>query len=163
MYDHNNRRPRGFGFVTFSTEQSVDDVFRNGAIHVIHEKQVEVKRAVPRDQMPMKARYPVPSYMPGAPGRGFIGGRGLMYNYPQAGMSPGMAPGYERYGPGFPGRVLPLQRMPGAHFATARDYALAQSGYGDLRGGVLNPQPGYSGGFGEMGRHGYEHALMDSS
>lgn len=51
MYDHENKRPRGFGFITFATEDSVDAVFEKGSLHTLQEKQVEVKSAVPRDQM----------------------------------------------------------------------------------------------------------------
>ena len=52
MYDHDNKRPRGFGFVTFTSEESVDRVFLGGALQTIHDKPIEIKRAVPRDQMP---------------------------------------------------------------------------------------------------------------
>lgn len=56
MYDHENKRPRGFGFITFAEEESVDKVFAKGTIQTIHEKQIEVKRAVPRDAMPPSPR-----------------------------------------------------------------------------------------------------------
>ncbi len=52
MYDHDNRRPRGFGFVTFCDEQSIDGVFSSGSMQTLHDKPIEIKRAVPRDQMP---------------------------------------------------------------------------------------------------------------
>lgn len=32
MYDHDNKRPRGFGFITFAEEESVDNVFSHGAM-----------------------------------------------------------------------------------------------------------------------------------
>lgn len=65
MYDHETRRPRGFGFVTFAVEESVDNVLRQGAFQYIHEKEVEIKpaasvtsrRAVPRDVMPRASMY----------------------------------------------------------------------------------------------------------
>lgn len=56
MYDHENKRPRGFGFITFADEDAVDKVFTLGTVQVIHEKQIEIKRAVPRDSMPSSPR-----------------------------------------------------------------------------------------------------------
>ncbi|KAM6565074.1 hypothetical protein CsatB_025072 [Cannabis sativa] len=51
MYDQNTQRPRGFGFITFDTEDAVDRVlFKN--FHEINGKQVEVKRALPKDANP---------------------------------------------------------------------------------------------------------------
>lgn len=32
MLDHENRRPRGFGFVTFANEETVDDVLNAGPL-----------------------------------------------------------------------------------------------------------------------------------
>ena len=52
MYDHDNRRPRGFGFVTFCDEGAIDGVFSSGIMQTLHDKPIEIKRAVPRDQMP---------------------------------------------------------------------------------------------------------------
>lgn len=60
MYDHDNKRPRGFGFITFVGEESVDKVFAQGAMQSIHDKQIEIKPAVPRDQMPPARRAGVP-------------------------------------------------------------------------------------------------------
>jgi hypothetical protein len=51
MYDHENRRPRGFGFITFAEEEAVEKVFQLGTIQVINEKQIEIKRAVPRESI----------------------------------------------------------------------------------------------------------------
>jgi len=50
-YDHDNKRPRGFGFVTFITEEGVDAVFTEGSLQTLHDKPIEIKRAVPRDQI----------------------------------------------------------------------------------------------------------------
>jgi hypothetical protein len=49
MVDHEHRRSRGFGFVTFREEGSVDACLARGALQSLHEKSVEVKRAVPRE------------------------------------------------------------------------------------------------------------------
>ncbi|KAJ4913270.1 RNA-binding (RRM/RBD/RNP motifs) family protein [Raphanus sativus] len=49
MYDHNTQRPRGFGFITFDSEESVDMVLHK-TFHEVNGKMVEVKRAVPREQ-----------------------------------------------------------------------------------------------------------------
>jgi len=48
MRDGETRRSRGFGFVTFATEDQVDIVMSNRP-HVINAKQVDPKRAVPRE------------------------------------------------------------------------------------------------------------------
>ena len=50
-YDHDNKRPRGFGFVTFVSEDGVDAVFTGGSLQTLHDKPIEIKRAVPRDQI----------------------------------------------------------------------------------------------------------------
>jgi hypothetical protein len=87
MYDHENKRPRGFGFITFTEEEAVDKVFAQGNMQAIHEKQIEVKRAVPRDSMPPSPRvmyrtppsgayYDMRSPYGGRPPPGFREGRG---------------------------------------------------------------------------------------
>lgn len=44
-------RPRGFGFVTFASEDSVERCLAQGHLQLLQDKQIEVKRAVPKDQM----------------------------------------------------------------------------------------------------------------
>jgi hypothetical protein len=110
MYDHDNKRPRGFGFITFAAEESVDKVFAHGAMQNIHDKQIEIKPAVPRDQMPPQARRGPPFYPPG---------RGGMVGPPgPAGFAPGRVP------PPF------AFRQPGSLAAAA-----AAGTYGGPRGG----------------------------
>jgi len=58
MYDHENKRPRGFGFVTFQDDDAVTKVFSNGVMQTLHDKKIEIKHAVPRDQMAV-TRSPV--------------------------------------------------------------------------------------------------------
>ncbi|XP_010532688.1 PREDICTED: heterogeneous nuclear ribonucleoprotein 1 [Tarenaya hassleriana] len=65
MYDQNTNRPRGFGFVSFESEDSVDRVLHK-TFHDLNGKQVEVKRALPKDAIP------------GGPGRS-MGGSGNSY------------------------------------------------------------------------------------
>jgi hypothetical protein len=113
MYDHDNKRPRGFGFITFADEESVDKVFSHGAMQNIHDKQIEIKPAVPRDQMPPQARRG-PPFFPAGRGAGGLPGMGGM----------GVA--------GFGGRVPPFgfPRQPGGLTAAAGTY-----GGGGARGG----------------------------
>mmetsp|Transcript_7337 Transcript_7337/g.12544 ORF Transcript_7337/g.12544 Transcript_7337/m.12544 type:complete len:354 (+) Transcript_7337:65-1126(+) len=46
MYDRDTRRPRGFGFITFENESSVDAVMKKQ--HTLGDKTVEIKRAEPK-------------------------------------------------------------------------------------------------------------------
>ncbi|CAA2995709.1 heterogeneous nuclear ribonucleo 1-like [Olea europaea subsp. europaea] len=48
MYDHNTQRPRGFGFITYDSEDAVDMVLHK-TFHELNGKMVEVKRAVPKE------------------------------------------------------------------------------------------------------------------
>jgi hypothetical protein len=51
MMDHHSKRSRGFGFVTFTQVSSVEHVMHTDSRPVIFGKAVEVKRAVPREQL----------------------------------------------------------------------------------------------------------------
>uniref|UniRef100_A0A1D1XS46 DAZ-associated protein 1 n=1 Tax=Anthurium amnicola TaxID=1678845 RepID=A0A1D1XS46_9ARAE len=51
MYDHNTQRPRGFGFITYDSEDAVDRVLVK-TFHELNGKMVEVKRAVPKELSP---------------------------------------------------------------------------------------------------------------
>lgn len=48
MYDQNTKRPRGFGFISFESEDAVDRVLHK-VFHELNGKIVEVKRALPKD------------------------------------------------------------------------------------------------------------------
>lgn len=48
MYDQSTQRPRGFGFISFDTEDAVDKVLHK-TFHELNGKLVEVKRAQPKD------------------------------------------------------------------------------------------------------------------
>lgn len=48
MHDNITHRPRGFGFITFDSEDAVEDVMQM-SFHELSGKYVEVKRAVPKE------------------------------------------------------------------------------------------------------------------
>ncbi|KAI4303965.1 hypothetical protein MLD38_039541 [Melastoma candidum] len=51
MYDQATQRPRGFGFISFDSEEAVDRVLHK-SFHDMSGKKVEVKRALPKDANP---------------------------------------------------------------------------------------------------------------
>ncbi|XP_057850488.1 heterogeneous nuclear ribonucleoprotein 1 [Cryptomeria japonica] len=51
MQDHSTGRSRGFGFVTFDSEQTVEDILTQGKTHEFDGKQVEIKKAEPKNAM----------------------------------------------------------------------------------------------------------------
>ncbi|KAK4762265.1 hypothetical protein SAY87_030149 [Trapa incisa] len=61
MYDPNTKRPRGFGFITYDSEETVDKVLLN-TFHELNGKLVEVKRAVPKELSPGPSRSPQGGY-----------------------------------------------------------------------------------------------------
>ncbi|KAI8537355.1 hypothetical protein RHMOL_Rhmol09G0017500 [Rhododendron molle] len=61
MYDHNTRRPRGFGFITYDSEDAVDKVLLK-TFHELNGKLVEVKRAVPKEMSPGPTQSPLGGY-----------------------------------------------------------------------------------------------------
>lgn len=61
MYDHNTQRPRGFGFITYDSEEAVDRVLHK-TFHELNGKMVEVKRAVPKELSPGPTRSPLVGY-----------------------------------------------------------------------------------------------------
>ncbi|XP_041024681.1 heterogeneous nuclear ribonucleoprotein 1-like [Juglans microcarpa x Juglans regia] len=87
MYDHNTQRPRGFGFITYDSEEAVEKVLYK-TFHELNGKLVEVKRAVPKELSP-------------GPSRGQMGGynyglsrvRSLLNGYAQ-GYNPSSVGGY---------------------------------------------------------------------
>ncbi|XP_061339837.1 heterogeneous nuclear ribonucleoprotein 1-like [Gastrolobium bilobum] len=61
MYDHNTLRPRGFGFITYDSEEAVEKVLHK-KFHELNAKMVEVKRAVPKELSPGPSRGQLAGY-----------------------------------------------------------------------------------------------------
>ncbi|GAB4846045.1 hypothetical protein Ancab_025044 [Ancistrocladus abbreviatus] len=95
MYDHNTQRPRGFGFITYDSEDAVDRVLHK-TFHELNGKMVEVKRAVPKELSPGPSRSPLLGYSLNR-GSNFISSYGQGYNLSSVG-------GYGRFNPVSSGR-----------------------------------------------------------
>lgn len=61
MHDHNTNRPRGFGFITYDSEEGVEKVLYK-TFHELNGKMVEVKRAVPKELSPGPSRGQLGGY-----------------------------------------------------------------------------------------------------
>ncbi|KAJ3690088.1 hypothetical protein LUZ61_019252 [Rhynchospora tenuis] len=139
MIDQNTGRPRGFGFVTFDTEEAVDRVLHKN-FHDLNGKSVEVKRALPRESNSNN------SGGGGGAGRsmgGSGGGGGLYQGSGNTGSNMG---GYDTRGDG--NRYMQAQQGGGA-----AGYASYGSGYGTTGYGYggANAGSGYAGyGYGGM-------------
>ncbi|KAL9659743.1 hypothetical protein QQ045_024552 [Rhodiola kirilowii] len=79
MYDHNTQRPRGFGFVTYDSEEAVDEVLTK-TFHELNGKMVEVKRAVPKELSPAASRSPVSGFNYGMGRVDILGGYNSLYS-----------------------------------------------------------------------------------
>eukprot|EP00252_Welwitschia_mirabilis_P024338 TRINITY_DN7182_c0_g1_i1.p1 TRINITY_DN7182_c0_g1~~TRINITY_DN7182_c0_g1_i1.p1 ORF type:complete len:394 (+),score=83.67 TRINITY_DN7182_c0_g1_i1:404-1585(+) len=100
MYDHTTQRHRGFGFITYDSEDSVDKVLQQ-TFHELKEKTVEVKRAIPKEMSQGNTRgstgrgtnFPAP-YIQGY-GPTTVGAYGARPALPGGGYPPyAAAPGY---------------------------------------------------------------------
>uniref|UniRef100_A0A7N0VIB5 RRM domain-containing protein n=1 Tax=Kalanchoe fedtschenkoi TaxID=63787 RepID=A0A7N0VIB5_KALFE len=79
MYDHNTQRPRGFGFITYDSEEVVDEVLTK-TFHELNGKMVEVKRAVPKELSPASSRSPVSGFNYGMSRVDILGGYNSAYS-----------------------------------------------------------------------------------
>ncbi|XP_057973499.1 heterogeneous nuclear ribonucleoprotein 1-like [Malania oleifera] len=84
MHDSTTHRPRGFGFITFDSEDSVENVMQKN-FHELNGKSVEVKRAVPKEGNNNSNN----SY-----NTRMVGSRGSPYNGYQHGTYPPYSPTY---------------------------------------------------------------------
>lgn len=157
MYDQNTGRPRGFGFISFDTEDAVDRVLHK-TFHDLNGKQVEVKRALPKDANP-------------GGGSRAMGGGGGVGGYQGYGASGGNQNSYDgrmdsnRYmqsqntGSGFPPYGSSAYNTPGYGYGPSNNglgyggygsYGGANTGYGGPAGSAYGnpnaPNAGYAGG-----------------
>ncbi|KAG2721993.1 hypothetical protein I3843_02G093200 [Carya illinoinensis] len=157
MYDQNTGRPRGFGFITFDTEEAVDRVLHKN-FHDLDGKQVEVKRALPKDANPGGGSRSM--------GGGAGGGGSLGSGYQNYGASGGNPNAYDgrmesnRYmqpqstGGGFGPYGSSGYSTPGYGYGPANNgisyggYAGANTGYGGPAGAAYGNPNIPSAGFG---------------
>ncbi|PWA93321.1 G-protein beta WD-40 repeat-containing protein [Artemisia annua] len=66
MHDNITRRPRGFGFITFDAEDSVEEVMQK-SFHELGGKLVEVKKAIPKDDNNVSGGNGFNKYSPHVP------------------------------------------------------------------------------------------------
>nr|XP_043616543.1 RNA-binding protein 1-like [Erigeron canadensis] len=163
MHDNVTHRPRGFGFITFDTEDSVEEVMQRN-FHELCGKLVEVKRAVPKEisggttsgnresnfnghqQAQFRPTYEVlPAYGP-FPGYGGYPFGGGVYGgaYPVSGY--GLTPVSPRVPWGGPAMVsmraspLPLPVFPA--YLNGGLMGMAANGYNGIVGPVPGGMPG---------------------
>lgn len=140
LQDHYTGRSRGFGFITFTTDEATQKVFSKGRFHELKGKLVEVKSATPRQQNKGNSRgRGIRSNKPQSAnanrgGGGVVGNMRRNYPYgvtPQGGVPYGMDPStgysYPGYFPSY------NQVMPGPYV------------YGTDAGvSTVSPVPGYA-------------------
>ncbi|XP_021752827.1 heterogeneous nuclear ribonucleoprotein 1-like [Chenopodium quinoa] len=171
MYDQNTRRPRGFGFISFDSEDAVDRVLQN-TFHDLNGKQVEVKRALPKDANPGMGsrgsgglnafegrmdsnRYMQPQNAGGAfPPYGSSGYGAAGYGYgPASGMGYGGYAGYGGGNPGYGGPASAAYGNPNLSNAQRSSWnAQAASAYGAAGYGSAGPWAASGAGSGVTGQ-----------
>ena len=162
MRDRSNGCSRGFGFVTFDSEQVVDEIISQGKMIELGGKQVEIKKAEPKKPLPhavpIYGIHSMPPYLPGGVG-GFrdshsgYGRAGYARNpYRSAGGYGARPGGYAGYGSSEYGRAYG-----GYEGGSLEDYDEdASRGYGGYVPSYEEGFGGYSsgviGGYGGRGR-----------
>lgn len=138
MYDQTTQRPRGFGFITFDSEDAVDRVLHK-TFHDLNGKDVEVKRALPKEANPGTSNRGggYQNYGSSRSNSGSYENRmdGNRFMQPQSGGAfssyPGYNAGYGAYG------------GPTAGYGGYGGYGMG--GYGGAAGGFGGPTGGYGG------------------
>ncbi|KAF2577034.1 hypothetical protein F2Q68_00002732 [Brassica cretica] len=128
MYDHNTQRPRGFGFITYDSEEAVEKVLLK-TFHELNGKMVEVKRAVPKELSPSPARSsPLGAGYSGY-AQGFSpGGYGLRMDGRFSPIGAGRS-GFASFGGSGYGQGLPAGFTGGSSFNGSVDYGRGMSPY----------------------------------
>lgn len=146
MQDHSTGRSRGFGFVTFDSEQTVEEILTLGKAHEFDGKEVEIKKAEPKNSMQdsRSLRQGRGGYGPGSGNYGYADGYG---GYPGGGYGGGSyrsGGGYGGYG--------------GGYGAGGYGAGYGGGGYGGGFGGGYGggPMGGYGGGGYGGGAGGYD-------
>ncbi|CAI9300732.1 unnamed protein product [Lactuca saligna] len=154
MFDQTTNRPRGFGFISFDTEDAVDRVLQK-TFHELNNKLVEVKRALPKDANPGGGG--------GGRGGGYQGNNGGSFDsqmdgnrFMQAQNSGGGYPPYSGYGqPSYGGYGGYGGYGVGGYGGPAGAYgnpSAANSGYiGGSPSPLKNPWSGQTPGYGGAG------------
>ncbi|ESQ29573.1 hypothetical protein EUTSA_v10024023mg [Eutrema salsugineum] len=89
MHDSLTNRPRGFGFVTYDSEDSVEIVMQTN-FHELSNKRVEVKRAIPKEGIQSQnlpptynSTFQATPYVPESNGYGMVVQYPPVFGYPQ--------------------------------------------------------------------------------
>ncbi|KAJ4962120.1 hypothetical protein NE237_022030 [Protea cynaroides] len=147
MRDHASSRSRGFGFITFNTEQAVDDLLSKGNKLELAGAQVEIKKAEPKKASNLHP--PLPEHF-NDPRPSFGGGFGDGYGGFSGG---GFGASSYKSGGGYRGRPSAFGGYSGIEFG---------GGYGGYGGGLRSytedPSLGYSGRYG--GSFGRDYDLV---
>ncbi|XP_058778627.1 heterogeneous nuclear ribonucleoprotein 1 [Vicia villosa] len=145
MRDHSTNRSRGFGFVTFDTEEAVDDLLSMGNKIEFAGTQVEIKKAEPK-----KTNPPPPSSKRYNDSRSSYGSGGYGDAYDGFGGGFGVGGGYSRSGSVYGGRG-------GAYGGYGSEFA-GYGGYAGAMGGPYRGDPslGYAGRYGGSFSRGYD-------
>ncbi|KAM7466510.1 hypothetical protein LguiB_014072 [Lonicera macranthoides] len=133
MYDQQTNRPRGFGFISFDSEDAVDRVLHK-TFHDLNGKQVEVKRALPKDANSSGGGRSMDGGSGGGGYQGYGGSGGNSSSY-EGRMDSSRYMQSQNAGGGFP-----LYGTQGYGYGAANNGA-GYGGYGGYGGG----NPGYGG------------------
>ncbi|KAL6971244.1 hypothetical protein U1Q18_030925 [Sarracenia purpurea var. burkii] len=142
MYDQHTQRPRGFGFISFDSEDAVDRVLHK-TFHDLNGKQVEVKRALPKDANPGGGGRSMGGAAGGGGGGGSSGGGG----------GGGGGGGYQSYGASGGNSGSYDGRMDSNRFMQSQNTGGGFQPYGSS--GYSGPGYGYGPANNSMGYGGY--------